>query len=46
MLVQFEQEDAKVGTRKNANESAGNVQEKTDRAAILAKLREKKAETD
>ena len=46
MLVQFEQNYPNVVTRKNVNEIAGNLQEKTDRASILAKLREKKAETD
>ena len=46
MLVQFEQNYPNIVTRKNANEIVGNLQEKTDRASILAKLREKKAETD
>jgi hypothetical protein len=46
LLVQFEQNYPNVVTGKNVNEIAGNLQKKTDRASILAKLREKKAETD
>ena len=46
LLVQFEQNYPNVITGKNVNEIAGNLQKKTDRASILAKLREKKAETD
>lgn len=46
LLVQFEQNYPDVVTGENANEIAGNLQKKTDRASILAKLREKKTETD
>ena len=46
LLVQFEQNYSKVVTGKNVDEIAGNLQKKTDRASILAKLREKKAETE
>ena len=46
LLVQFEQNYPKVVTGKNVDEIAGNLQKKTDRASILAKLREKKAETE
>ena len=46
LLVQFEQNYPNVVTGKNVNEIAGNLQKKADRASILAKLREKKAETD
>ena len=46
LLVQFEQNYPNVVTGKNVNEIAGNLQKKTDRASILAKLREKKAEPD
>ena len=46
LLVQFEQNYPKTVTGKNAEEIAGNLQKKTDKASILAKLREKKAESD
>ena len=46
LLVQFEQDYPNVITGKNADEIAGNLQKKTDRASILAKLREKKAKED
>ena len=46
LLVQFEQDYPNVVTGKNVNEIAGILQKKTDRASILAKLREKKAEAD
>ena len=46
LLVQFKQNYPNVVTGKNVNEIVGNLQKKTDRASILAKLREKKAETD
>ena len=46
LLVQFEQDYPNVITGKNADEIAGNLQKKTDRASILAKLREKKAQED
>ena len=46
LLVQFEQNYPNVVTGKNVNEIAGNLQKKTDRASILAQLREKKAETE
>ena len=42
LLVQFEQNYPNVITDKNAEEIADNLQKKTDRASILAKLREKK----
>ena len=42
LLVQFEQDYPDAVTSKNANEIAGNLQNKTDRASILAKLRETK----
>ncbi|MBQ9662800.1 MAG: hypothetical protein IJV40_06580 [Oscillospiraceae bacterium] len=44
LLVQFGQDYPNIITGKNVNEIAGNLQKKTDRASILAKLREKKAE--
>ena len=46
LLVQFEQDYPNVVTGKNADEIAGNLQKKTNRASILAKLREKKAGSD
>ena len=46
LLLQFEQNYPHVVTGKNVNEIAGNLQKKTDRASILAKLREKKAEVE
>ena len=46
LLLQFEQNYPNVVTGKNVNEIAGNLQKKTDRASILAKLREKKAEVE
>ena len=46
LLIQFEQNYPNVVTGKNVDEIAGNLQKKTNRAAILAKLREKKAESD
>ena len=46
LLIQFEQNYPNVVTGKNVNEIAGNLQKKTDRASILAKLRERKAEVE
>ena len=46
LLVQFEQNYPNVVTGNNVNEIAGNLQKKTDRASILAKLRERKADTE
>ena len=46
LLVQFEQDYPHVITGKNVDEIAGNLQRKTDRASILASLREKKTEAD
>jgi len=46
LLVQFEKNYPHIVTGKNENEIAGNLQKKTDRASILAKLRERKAEMD
>ena len=46
LLLQFEQNYPNVVTGKNVNEIAGNLQKKTDRASILTKLREKKAEVE
>ena len=46
LLVQFEQNSPNVVTGKNVNEIAGNLQKKTDRASILAKLRERKTEVE
>ena len=46
LLLQFEQNYPNVVTGKNVNEIAGNLQKKTDRASILAKLRERKAEAE
>ena len=46
LLVQFEQNYPNVVTERNVNEIAGNLQKKTDRASILAKLRERKAEVE
>lgn len=43
LLLQFEQDYPNVVTGKNVNEIAGNLQKKTDRASILARLREKKS---
>ena len=46
LLVQFEQNYPNVVTGKNVNEIAGNLQKKTDRASILAKLRERKTKVE
>ena len=46
LLIQFEQNSPNVVTGKNVNEIAGNLQKKTDRASILAKLRERKTEVE
>ena len=46
LLIQFEQDYPGVAKESNVDEIAGNLQRKTDRASILAKLREKKAESD
>jgi len=46
LLVQFEQNYPNAVTGENVDEIVGNLQKKTDRATILAKLREKKTEID
>ena len=46
LLIQFEQNYPNTVTDKNVTEIAENLQKKADRATILAKLREKKADTD
>ncbi|MBR2810727.1 MAG: hypothetical protein IKD69_05030 [Solobacterium sp.] len=46
LLVQFDQNYLNVVTGKNVNEIAENLQKKMDRASILAKLRERKAEIE
>ena len=46
LLVQFEQDYPGVAKMFNVDEIAGNLQKKTDRASILAKLRQKKAEME
>ncbi len=46
LLIQFEQRYPNIVTEKNADELAGSLQKKTDRATILAKLRERKAEAE
>ncbi len=46
LLVQFEKDYPGVMRESNVDEIAGNLQKKTDRASILAKLREKKAEIE
>lgn len=43
---EFEQDYPGVAKESNVDEIAGNLQQKTDRASILAKLREKKAESN
>lgn len=46
LLLRFEQNYPNTVTGKNVNEIAGNLQKKTDRVSVLAKLREKKAEIE
>ena len=46
LLVQFEKDYPGVMKGSNVGEIAGNLQKKTARASILAKLREKKAEVE
>ena len=46
LLVQFEQKYPNIVTGKSVNEIAGNLQKKTDRASILAKLQERKTEIE
>lgn len=46
LLVQFGQDYPDVLTGKNADGIAENLQKKTDRASVLAKLRERKAEAE
>ncbi|MCR4672144.1 MAG: hypothetical protein K5637_02765 [Lachnospiraceae bacterium] len=46
LLIQFEQDYPGVTKESNADEIAARMQRKTDRASVLAKLREKKAESD
>ena len=46
LLVQFEQDYPGAVKESNADEIAGHLQKKTDRASLLAKLREKKAEAE
>lgn len=46
LLIQFEQDYPGVAENSNADEIARNLQEKTDRASVLAKLREKKAKVE
>ena len=46
LLIGFEQEYPGVTKESNVDEIAGNLQKKTDRATILAKLREKTTEDD
>lgn len=46
LLIQFEQDYPGVAKESNVDEIAGNLQRKTDRASVLAKLRKKKAEID
>lgn len=46
LLIQFEKEYSGVTRESNVKEIAGNLQKKTDRASILARLREKKAQTE
>ena len=46
LLVHFEQDYPGVAKMSNVDEIAGNLQKKTDRASILAKLRQKKAEME
>lgn len=45
LLIQFNHDYPNVVSAKNADEIAENLQKKTDRASILAQLREKKTET-
>lgn len=44
--MQFEKDYPGVMKGSNVDEIAGNLQKKTARASILAKLREKKAEVE
>ena len=46
LLVQFEQKYPNIVTGKSVNDIAGNLQKKTDRASILAKLQERKTEIE
>ena len=46
LLVQFEKNYPGVMKGSNVDEITGNLQKKTARASILAKLREKKAEVE
>ena len=46
LLIQFEKDYPDVTRESNVDEIAGNLQKKTDRASILAKLREKRAQTE
>ena len=46
LLIQFEQEYPGITIESNADEIAENLQIKTDRASVLARLRKKKAESD
>ena len=46
LVVQFEQAYPGIVRMSNVNEVAESLQKKTDRASILAKLREKKAEAE
>ena len=43
LLIRFEQDYPGVTKESNVNEIASNLQKKSDRASVLAKLREKKA---